>query len=49
MSEHESLLNKEVEILIRKNETLKDEIALLQLKNDRLNAQINLYKEMVKG
>ena len=41
--------NAEIDILIRKNETLKDEVSELQLKNASYNAEIERLKDIAKG
>ena len=51
MTEQVKILQKEVEILIRKNETLKDEILLLQHQVERLmpfGCQVEVSKKIEK-
>lgn len=48
MTEQVEILQKEVEILIRKNETLKDEISLLHQQVERLKGQLDIYKAIGK-
>ena len=48
MNEKVDILQKEVEILIRKNESLKDEILLLQQQCERLKGQLDIYRAIME-